>query len=80
MFEIHAYIPPYVSHWVFVALLCGLQVLHVFWTYLILKIALQKFTHGAVSCHFLLTNSYYRYILYHHQLVLASRSQRLNTL
>ncbi|XP_046568275.1 ceramide synthase 2-like [Haliotis rubra] len=49
MFELPDYVPPFSSHRMFVVLLCGLLMLHTIWTYLILKIALQKFTHGELQ-------------------------------
>jgi ceramide synthetase len=47
--EIHDYVTTFPAYWFFNGLLFVLQILHIMWTYLILRIALQKFQHGAVS-------------------------------
>lgn len=47
-FEIHDHVAPFPSFMVFASLLFILQILHIVWTYMISKIAIQKFTHGEI--------------------------------
>lgn len=51
--EIHDYVTTFPAYWFFNGLLFVLQILHLLWTYLILRIAFQKFQHGSVSTSFI---------------------------
>ncbi|GAB1608947.1 ceramide synthase 6 isoform X1 [Argonauta hians] len=48
-FEIHDHIRAFPSFIVFASLLFILQILHIVWTYMIIKIAIQKYTHGQIN-------------------------------
>lgn len=45
----YAYLSPAPAYWLFNALLFGLQFLHLFWTYLILRVACQKVLKGSIE-------------------------------
>ncbi|PVD29850.1 hypothetical protein C0Q70_09107 [Pomacea canaliculata] len=47
--EIHDYVTTFPAYWFFNGLLFVLQILHLLWTYLILRIAFQKFQHGSLQ-------------------------------
>ena len=47
--EIHDYVTTFPAYWFFNGLLFVLQILHLMWTYLILRIAYQKVQTGSVS-------------------------------
>ncbi|KAL8558888.1 hypothetical protein ACOMHN_054319 [Nucella lapillus] len=47
--EIHDYVTTFPAYWFFNGLLLVLQVLHLMWTYLILRVAYQKFQTGSLQ-------------------------------
>ncbi|XP_029652332.1 ceramide synthase 5-like [Octopus sinensis] len=48
-FEIHDHVASFPSFIVFASLLFILQILHIVWTYMIIRIAFQKYTHGQIN-------------------------------
>ncbi|KAK7474762.1 hypothetical protein BaRGS_00033994 [Batillaria attramentaria] len=47
--EIHDYVTTFPAYWFFNGLLFVLQILHIMWTYLILRIAFQKIQRGSIE-------------------------------